>query len=80
MDSRYSDTALVDPELPSSWRARNIAIQLSKADEAGALASAVNGQQACPTMQRWSISPFKKAYPLASTLSLYFTMSFFGND
>lgn len=29
MDSRYTDPALVDPELPSSWKARQIATQLS---------------------------------------------------
>ena len=33
MDSRYTDPSLVDPELPSSWKARQIAFQLSNSDE-----------------------------------------------
>ena len=33
MDSRYTDPTLVDPEHPSSWKARQIAVQLSDSDE-----------------------------------------------
>ena len=33
MDNRYTDPELVDPELPSSWKARQIAFQLSRSDD-----------------------------------------------
>ena len=33
MDTRYADPTLVDPELPSSWKARQVAVQLSDSDD-----------------------------------------------
>ena len=33
--SRYADPTLVDPELPSSWKARQVAGQLSDSDDMG---------------------------------------------
>ena len=40
MDSRYTDPTLVDPELPSSWKARQVAVQLSDSDDVSSVAVA----------------------------------------